>query len=390
MLFGAWNLEFNKFMSFQIIKKSKTNHARRGILKTSHGVIQTPFFMPIATKGSIKALDSSDIKNLGAEIILSNTYHLYLRPGTKVLQKFGGLHKFMNWPWPILTDSGGFQVFSLGARMKEKNGGDSWVKLSENGVEFRSHIDGTKHILTPENAIQIQSAIGSDIMMVLDECPSAMATKEYLRDSLELTTRWAKRSKNEKIRLKKKNKKLRKSLLFAIVQGGTNANLRKISAKQLIDIGFDGYALGGLAVGEPVKAMLKTLDAIVPLLPEDKPRYLMGVGYPEQIAEAVKRGIDMFDCVLPTRNARHGLLFTNLKVSKTIKVSYNTIRIKQSKFAKDSKPIDPTCPCPACKNYSRAYLRHLFSAEEPLALRLATIHNVHFYLNLMKQIQENI
>lgn len=377
-------------MSFRLIKKSKTNSARRGILKTSHGVIQTPFFMPIATKGSIKALDSSDIKNLGAEIILSNTYHLYLRPGTNVLQKFSGLHKFMNWPGPILTDSGGFQVFSLGARMEEKNGGDSWVKLSEHGVEFRSHIDGAKHILTPENAIQIQSAIGSDIMMVLDECPSAMATPQYLRDSLELTTRWAKRSKDEKSRLEKKNNKLKHSLLFAIVQGGTNSKLRAISAKQLISVGFDGYALGGLAVGEPVKDMLRTLDAAVPFLPEDKPRYLMGVGYPEQIAEAVKRGIDMFDCVLPTRNARHGLLFTNLKVSKTLKVSYNTIRIKQTKFSKDSKPIDPTCSCSACKNYSRSYLRYLFSAEEPLALRLATIHNVHFYLSLMKQIQKHI
>ncbi len=346
--------------------------------------------MPIATKGSIKALDSADIKNLGAEIILSNTYHLYLRPGTKVLHKFGGLHKFMNWKGPILTDSGGFQVFSLGARMEEKNGGNSWVKLSENGVEFRSHIDGAKHILTPENAIQIQLAIGSDILMVLDECPSALATKEYLIDSLELTTRWAKRCKDEKIRLEKKNKKLRKSLLFAIVQGGTSANLRKISAKQLINIGFNGYALGGLAVGEPVREMLKTLDAAVPFLPEDKPRYLMGVGYPEQIVEAVKRGIDMFDCVLPTRNARHGLLFTNLKVSKNLKVSYKTIRIKQSRFAKDTNPIDSSCKCPACQNYSRAYLRHLFSAEEPLALRLATIHNVHFYLSLMKQIQNNI
>ncbi|MEK7130490.1 MAG: tRNA guanosine(34) transglycosylase Tgt [Patescibacteria group bacterium] len=377
-------------MSFQIIKTSKTNHARRGVLKTAHGEIQTPFFMPIATKGSIKALDSADIKNLGAEIILSNTYHLYLRPGTKVLHKFGGLHKFMNWKGPILTDSGGFQVFSLGARMEEKNGGNSWVKLSENGVEFRSHIDGAKHILTPENAIQIQLAIGSDILMVLDECPSALATKEYLIDSLELTTRWAKRCKDEKIRLEKKNKKLRKSLLFAIVQGGTSANLRKISAKQLINIGFNGYALGGLAVGEPVREMLKTLDAAVPFLPEDKPRYLMGVGYPEQIVEAVKRGIDMFDCVLPTRNARHGLLFTNLKVSKNLKVSYKTIRIKQSRFAKDTNPIDSSCKCPACQNYSRAYLRHLFSAEEPLALRLATIHNVHFYLSLMKQIQNNI
>lgn len=377
-------------MSFKLLKTSKTNNARRGVLKTSHGVIQTPFFMPIATKGSVKALDSADIKNLGAEIILSNTYHLYLRPGTKVLQKFGGLHKFMNWQGPILTDSGGFQVFSLGARMEEKNGGNSWVKLSENGVEFRSHIDGAKHILTPENAIQIQSAIGSDIMMVLDECPSAMATKEYLKDSLELTTRWAKRSKDEKTRLENKNKNLRKSLLFAIVQGGTDSKLRALSAKQLITIGFDGYALGGLAVGEPVKAMLKTLDAAIPFLPEDKPRYLMGVGYPEQIAEAVKRGIDMFDCVLPTRNARHGLLFTNLKVSKNLSVAYKTIRIKQSRFAKDIKPVDPTCSCPACKNYSRAYLRHLFSAEEPLALRLATIHNVHFYLNLMKQIRENI
>lgn len=377
-------------MSFKVLKQSKKHKARRGVLKTAHGQIQTPFFMPIATKGSVKALDSSDIENLGAEIILANTYHLYLRPGTKVLQKFGGLHKFMNWSGPILTDSGGFQVFSLGARMEEKNGGDSWVRLSEQGVEFRSHIDGRKLSLTPENAIQIQSAIGSDIIMVLDECPSALATPEYLKDSLELTTRWAQRCKDEKKRLEKKNKKLRQSLLFAIVQGGTNSKLRALSAKQLINIGFDGYALGGLAVGEPVKAMLKTLDATVPYLPEDKPRYLMGVGYPEQIAEAVKRGIDMFDCVLPTRNARHGVLFTNLKVSKTMKVSYNVIRIKQTKYGKDTKPLDSQCACPTCQNYSRSYLRHLFSAQEPLALRLATIHNVYFYLELMKQIRSNI
>ena len=377
-------------MSFRIIRQSKKYKARRGVLKTAHGEIQTPFFMPIATKGSVKSLDSSDIKNLAAEIILANTYHLYLRPGIKVLQKFGGLHKFMNWKGPILTDSGGFQVFSLGVRMEEKNGGESWVRLSEHGVEFRSHIDGKKLSLTPENVIQIQAAIDSDIIMVLDECPSALATKKYLKDSLELTTRWAKRCKDEKEKLSRKNKKLSKSLLFAIVQGGANAKLRAISAQQLIDIGFDGYALGGLAVGEPVKDMLKTLDAAVPHLPQDKPRYLMGVGYPEQIAEAVKRGIDMFDCVLPTRNARHGVLFTNLKLSKILKTSYNTIRIKQQKFAKDTKPLDPTCQCPTCQNYSRAYIRHLFSAEEPLALRLATIHNVHFYLRLLEQIRSFI
>ncbi len=377
-------------MHFEVLKKSKRFSARKGILKTAHGVIQTPFFMPIATKGSIKALDSADIKNLGAEIILSNTYHLYLRPGMEVLKKFGGLHEFMNWKGPILTDSGGFQVFSLGARMEEKNGGDSWVKLSEKGVEFRSHIDGAKHSLTPEKAIQIQAAIGSDIIMVLDECPSAMATPAYLKDSLELTTRWAQRSKDEKKKLEKKIPRLKKSLLFAIVQGGTNARLRKISAQQLLEIGFDGYALGGLAVGEPEKEMLKTLDATVPLLPQDKPRYLMGVGYPEQIVEAVRRGIDMFDCVLPTRNARHGVLFADLKLTKNWTTSYKLIRIKQRSYAKDERPIDANCSCETCKNYSRGYLRHLFSAEEPLALRLATTHNVHFYLELMRKIRSVI
>lgn len=377
-------------MPFRILKKSKRFLARRGILKTAHGEIQTPFFMPIATKGSVKALDSGDIKDLGAEVILANTYHLFLRPGTDVLKKFGGLHKFMNWKGPILTDSGGFQVFSLGVRMEEKNGGDSWVKLSEKGVEFRSHINGAKHKLTPEKAIQIQAAIGSDIIMVLDECPSAMATPAYLKDSLELTTRWARRSLEEKKRLEKKLPRLKKSLLFAIVQGGTNARLRKVSATQLLKIGFDGYALGGLAVGEPVKDMLKTLDATVPLLPQDKPRYLMGVGYPEQIVEAVKRGIDMFDCVLPTRNARHGVLFMDLKITKNWKTSYKLIRIKQRSFAKDERPIDANCSCETCKNYSRAYLRHLFSAEEPLALRLATLHNAHFYLDLMRKIRNVI
>ncbi|HLC99741.1 tRNA guanosine(34) transglycosylase Tgt [Candidatus Kaiserbacteria bacterium RIFCSPHIGHO2_01_FULL_48_10] len=377
-------------MPFRVLKKSNRFLARRGVLQTAHGEIQTPFFMPIATKGSVKALDSDDIEHLGAEIILANTYHLYLRPGVDVLKKFGGLHAFMNWKGPILTDSGGFQVFSLGARMEEKNGGDSWVRLSEKGVEFRSHLDGAKHSLTPEKAVQIQAAIGSDIMMVLDECPSSMATPEYLKDSLELTTRWAKRSKDEKKKLEKKMPRLKKSLLFAIVQGGTNSKLRAMSVKQLLEIGFDGYALGGLAVGEPVKAMFKTLDATVPLLPENKPRYLMGVGYPEQIVEAVRRGIDMFDCVLPTRNARHGVLFSELKLSKNWKTSYKLVRIKRQAYTKDERSIDANCSCETCKNYSRAYLRHLFSAEEPLALRLATIHNVHFYLDLMRKIRDLI
>ena len=355
-----------------MIKKDGYSRARLGRIDTGHGSFSTPAFLPVGTQGTVKSLIPEELVQVGVEAILGNTYHLYLRPGHETIRRLGGLHTFMHWEKPILTDSGGYQIFSL-AKLR---------KISEEGATFQSHLDGSRHLLTPEKVVEIQRTLGSDIAMVLDECIPYPSSYDYVKTSTSLTTRWARRSLKEK--------RENDPALFAIVQGGANAKLRAISAQQLIDIGFDGYALGGLAVGEPVKDMLKTLDAAVPHLPQDKPRYLMGVGYPEQIAEAVKRGIDMFDCVLPTRNARHGVLFTNLKLSKILKTSYNTIRIKQQKFAKDTKPLDPTCQCPTCQNYSKGYLRHLFSAQEPLALRLATIHNVNFYLRLMKQLRENI
>lgn len=363
---------------FSLIKKDKKSLARKGILHAAHGDIKTPFFMPIATKASVKAVSSEDIHDLKSEIILSNTYHLYLRPGMSVIKKAGGLHKFMNWHGAILTDSGGYQVFSLGAK---NNHDKNMVKLSRKGVEFRSTYDGSKHILTPEKVIKIQETIGSDIMMVLDECPPYPSTKEEASKSMELTTYWARRAK--------KTHKKNKQMLFGIVQGSSYKDLRIQHADDLKKIDFDGYAIGGLAVGEPTEKMYEVLDWVVPELPEDKPRYLMGVGKPEQIYEAVKRGVDMFDCVIPTRNARHGLLY--IWGDKNLKGNfYEEIRIKQSKYRLDMKPIDERCKCVTCQNYSRSYLRHLFSVEEPLAYKLATIHNVNFYLDLMRRIRVEI
>lgn len=340
------------------------------IISTRHGKIKTPFFMPIATRGAVKFLHNDDFKKLKNQILLSNTYHLSLKPGLKIIQKAGGLHKFMNWDKPILTDSGGYQVFSLSAMRK----------IEEKGVRFKSTYDGSKHFFTPEKVIEIQEKLGSDIMMVLDECPPYPCTYEYAKKSQELTTRWAKRCK----------KKQTKNLLFGIVQGSVYKDLRIKSAKELVSMNFDGYAIGGLAVGEPAQEMYKILDYVCPLLPKNKPRYLMGVGQPEQILEAVKRGIDMFDCVLPTRNARHGSCYINLKLAKNLSnVKYNILRIKSEKYKSDFKPLDPTCRCATCTSgYSRAYIRHLFNVNEPLAQRLATIHNLHFYLELMRKIRK--
>ncbi len=344
---------------FKLLKTS--GQVRRGVLKTAHGTIQTPFFMPIATAGALKGLLPSEARELGAEILLANTYHLHLRPGEELIKKAGGLHKFMSWDGPILTDSGGYQVFSL-AKIR---------KLKEDGVEFQSHLDGKTIFLTPEKAMQIQAKLGSDIHMVLDECPAADAKRDYVEKSLALTTEWARRSKKAASK---------KSLVFGIVQGGMHADLRKRSAEELRGIGFDGYAIGGLSVGEPQKTMLKMIDTTLPHLPVDKPRYLMGVGTPQDILEAVERGIDMFDCVLPTRNARHGHLFT----------SRGVVRIKNEAHAKSLKPLDPDCACYTCQHFTRAYLRHLFMSNELLGLRLLTLHNVAFYLNLMKEIRQAI
>jgi queuine tRNA-ribosyltransferase len=347
---------------FQVQKQS--GRARRGVLKTAHGEIQTPFFMTIGTAGAVKGLIPDEVRQLGGQVILSNAYHLHLRPGEDIVKDAGGLHKFMNWDGPILTDSGGYQVFSL-AKIR---------KLKEEGVEFQSHLDGSKIYLSPEKAIEIQQKLGADIIMCLDECPGAHEDRKYVKDSLELTTRWAKRCKEYHDSQKDK------SLLFGIVQGGMHSDLRKESARQLKEIGFDGYAIGGLSVGEPNQVMYEMLDETVPELPEDKPRYLMGVGTPQDILEAVERGIDMFDCVLPTRNARHGHLYT----------SKGIVRIRGEYHKEEHIPLDPECDCYTCKNYTRAYLRHLFNAGEPLSLRLNTVHNVAFYLNLMKNIRDAI
>jgi len=393
---------------FKLLKKSKKSNARLGKLKTKHGVIKTPCFMPIATCGSVKSIDSIEMEKLDAEIILGNTYHLYLRPGDKLIKKLGGLHNFMNWQKPILTDSGGYPVFSL-AKMR---------KITEEGVSFQSHIDGSRHLLTPEKSIEIQQNLGSDIMMVLDECAPYPASREYIKKSLGLTTRWAERCKKYfiKSQILRKNIVTKKdvmvslsnhnilrqaqndtSLLFGIVQGGTYKDLREKSAKQLLKLNFDGYAIGGVSVGEPSEKMLKVIDWTAPFLPEDKPRYLMGVGKPEEIIMSVARGIDMFDCVIPTRNARHGTIYKFKVESKKLKILekcnknfYEILHITNKKFKSDKKPIDKNCECFTCQNYSRAYLRHLFVSNELLALRLASIHNVYFYLELMKRIRNSV
>lgn len=319
--------------------------------------------MPVGTQASVKTLSPEDLVDIGAEIILSNTYHLFLRPGHELIREFGGLHQFMNWKRPVLTDSGGFQVFSL-ADLR---------KVTDEGVAFQSHVDGgAKHFITPEYAIEIQEALGADIIMTFDECIPYPATRDYAMESLERTHRWAKRCREAK--------KDTGQALFGIVQGGMHADLRKRSAETLVDIGFDGYAIGGLSVGETKPLMYEMLEATVPSLPEDQPRYLMGVGTPEDLVEGVDRGVDMFDCVMPTRNARNGTFFT----------SFGKLVIRNARYERDSDPLDPACRCYTCRNFTRAYLRHLFNAGEVLALRLGTIHNLYFYLNLMQDIRTSI
>lgn len=347
---------------FELIKKDHGSEARLGRISTPHGEIHTPVFMPVGTQGTVKALLPETVRELGAQIILSNTYHLYLRPGHELIRRLGGLHRFMNWNGPILTDSGGFQVYSLGALRK----------ITEEGVAFRSHIDGSRHFITPEVSIEIQEALGSDIVMCFDECTPFPADFEYAQKSLDLTLRWAERSKKAKTQ--------NGQALFGIVQGGTYPELRKRAISELVSIGFDGYALGGLSVGEPIETMLDIAAEHAPLLPQDAPRYLMGVGTPRDIIESVERGIDMFDCVIPTRCARNGLLFTNA----------GKIVIKNAIFREDERPLDSGCDCYTCRYYSRAYLRHLFMAKEILALVLNTIHNVRYYTALMEKIRTAI
>ena len=343
----------------------KDGNARAGVIETPHGKIETPVFMPVGTQATVKAMTKEELEEINSQIILGNTYHLYLNPGDDLVDDFGGLHKFMRWDRPILTDSGGFQVFSLG----------SLRRIKEEGVHFRSHLDGSKHFLSPEKSISIQNNLGSDIMMVLDECPPGMSSREYLIPSIERTTRWAKRCIDA-------NKNKDRQGLFAIVQGGIYEDLRDKSFEELsqYDEDFAGYALGGLAVGEPREDMYRILEYITPKLPENKPRYLMGVGEPLDMLEAVESGIDMMDCVQPTRIGRHGTVFTK----------YGRLVIKNKAYELDDRPLDEGCDCYACRNYTRGYIRHLFKAKEILGQRLATYHNLHFLIKLMNDSREAI
>jgi queuine tRNA-ribosyltransferase len=349
-------------VNFQLLAKDPGSKARLGSLTTTHGKIETPIFMPVGTQATVKAMTPEELVEIGSQIILANTYHLYLRPGHELVQRLGGLHRFMHWDRPILTDSGGFQVFSLGELRK----------ITEEGVTFRSHIDGSRHFISPEVSIAIQEALGADIAMCFDECPPYPAEYSYVKKSLELTTRWARRCKEAHSRPDQ--------ALFGIVQGGMHPELRRESALQLIDIGFDGYALGGLSVGEEKAVMHDMMQACSEILPEETPRYIMGIGAPEDLIEGIHAGFDMFDCVMPTRNARNGALFT----------SFGRINIKAAIFEEDQSPIDPACNCYVCRNYSRAYLRHLYRSQEILASRLNSWHNLHFYLNLMAQARQAI
>jgi queuine tRNA-ribosyltransferase len=354
--------------SFELLQNGPTG-ARRGQLKTPHGVIETPVFMPVGTAATVKGLTQDALETLGAKIILANTYHLYLRPGHALIRKLGGLHKFMSWNGAILTDSGGYQVFSL-ADLR---------KITDEGVRFRSHLDGSEHLLTPEKAAEIQLALGSDIAMVLDECIETPAPRNIAEAALKRTTDWARRARQYFLQQAQQNGEPAQ-WQFGIVQGATFPDLRRESAQQLLELDFPGYAVGGLAVGEPHETTCEIAAEVTALLPKERPRYLMGVGRPEQIADYVARGIDMMDCVLPTRAARHACLYT----------SEGRVLIKNARYSEDQRPIDPHCTCAVCKRYTRAYLRHLFAAGEITAAILATHHNVHFYLDIMRQIREAI
>ena len=355
---------------YKLLKK--VGKVRRGELTTPHGVIQTPVFMNVGTLAVIKgAVSSMDLKDINCQVELSNTYHLHLRPGDKVVRKLGGLHEFMNWDRPILTDSGGFQVFSL-AKMR---------KIKEEGVYFNSHIDGRKIFMGPEESMQIQSNLGSTIAMAFDECIPNPSNRDYVENSVERTTRWLVRCQEEIGRLNSLDTTInKKQMLFGINQGGTYADIRIEHAKTIANLNLDGYAIGGLAVGETHEEMYKIIDAVVPHLPQDKPIYLMGVGFPSNILEAVSRGIDFFDCVLPARNGRHGHVFTK----------YGKINLFNLKFELDTMPIDEGCTCPACSNYTRAYIHHLFKAKEMLAMRLCVLHNLYFYNKMMEEIRAAI
>lgn len=355
-------------MGFQFKLLARSGEARRGLIRTSHGVVQTPAFMPVGTQGTVKAMTPAQLEELGAEMILGNTYHLYLRPGMDVIEQAGGLHRFMNWKRSILTDSGGFQIFSLSALRT----------LSEEGAEFRSHVDGSRHLLTPEKVVAIQATLGSDVMMVLDECPNPYQSRDYMIQSIERTARWAARSVQERRRLQERSPV---GALFGIVQGGLDRELRQKSLESLLPLDFPGYAIGGLSVGEKKEEFVETLSFTTPLLPEERPRYLMGVGTPKDFLTAVSCGVDLFDCVMPTRAARNAAVYIS---------GMGRVSIKRAQFRDDLNPIDPDCDCYACRNFTRAYIRHLFVAKEMLAGTLATIHNLRFFIRFMSRIRQSI
>lgn len=364
---------------FELLAQDQPSRARRGRLTTAHGAIDTPAFMPVGTQGSVKGVSPRELRELNAQIILGNTYHLFVRPGLHVIKHFGGLHNFMNWHGPILTDSGGYQLFSL-AKLR---------KISEEGVEFQNHIDGARAFISPESVMEIQAALGCDIAMVLDECVPYPCEYDYAAQSAELTARWAKRCREWKRRNEETasgrvadspTHPFADSMLFGIVQGGTFDDLRRESAQAIVDLDFDGYAIGGVSVGEPEEEMMRAVESAEPFLPADKPRYAMGLGTPPQLLEMIARGMDMFDCVLPTRLARNGTAFA----------ATGTLNLKNAEFALDKKPIEENCVCPGCRGFSRGYIRHLIKAEEILGLRLITLHNVHFYLNLVSRARTEI
>ncbi|QFK72322.1 tRNA guanosine(34) transglycosylase Tgt [Pradoshia sp. D12] len=348
---------------YELIKTCKQTGARLGRVHTPHGTFETPAFMPVGTLATVKTMSPEELKQMGANIILGNTYHLWLRPGTEVIKAAGGLHKFMNWDRAILTDSGGFQVFSL----------SQFRKIEEEGVHFRNHLNGDKLFLSPEKAMEIQNILGSDIMMAFDECPPYPATHEYMKKSVERTSRWAERCLNAHERPNDQG-------LFGIVQGGEYEDLRRQSASDLVSLDFPGYAIGGLSVGEPKDVMNRALEFTTPLLPSNKPRYLMGVGSPDSLIDGAIRGVDMFDCVLPTRIARNGTLMT----------SEGRLVVKNAKYSMDFGPLDPNCDCHVCKAYSRAYIRHLIRCDETFGIRLTSYHNLYFLLNLMEQVRQAI
>jgi len=349
--------------TFELVTQDRESKARRGRLITTHGFVDTPAFMPIGTQGSVKAVSPRELREMNAQIILGNTYHLFVRPGLEVIKHFGGLHDFISWDGPILTDSGGFQIFSL-VKLR---------KITEEGVEFQNHIDGSRAFISPEIAMEIQAALGSDIAMVLDECIPYPCEYDYAAQSAELTTRWAKRCREWK-------RRNADSMLFGIVQGGTFENLRRASAQAVVELDFDGYAVGGVSVGEPEEEMTRAVESAEQFLPMDKPRYAMGLGTPPQMLQMIARGMDMFDCVLPTRLARNGTAFT----------AAGTLNLKNAEFALDKRAIEENCACPACREFTRGYIRHLIKSEEILGLRLITLHNLHFYLNLMSRARSEI